>query len=201
MQTTDPKYWEQHYQENNARWDIGMAAPPLASLLTSANAPTAGKTAVIGCGQGHDALLFAQHGFDTVGFDFAPSAIAIAQNLSQSMGISTQFLQRDIFTLLHEFPSSFDYAIEHTCFCAIRPEQRPDYVNMVNSILKPHGELIALFFAHNRPDGPPFGITLTEIHDLFSPLFDTSNIAPAHNSIASRQGEEYLARFKVLKRS
>ncbi len=198
MLTTNPEYWEQRYQENTAKWDIGMAAPPLANLLTT-EAPITGKTAVIGCGQGHDAILFAKHGFDTIGFDFAPSAIAFGQKLSQSMQISMQFLQRDIFELPNEFPNSFDYAIEHTCFCAIRPEQRPDYVKMVRSILKPTGELIALFWAHNRPDGPPFGATLEEIQDLFSSSFDTSNITPVSNSIASRHGEEYLARFRVLK--
>ena len=199
LTTTEPQYWEQRYQENTAQWDIGMAAPPLASLLASSEAPIAGKTAVIGCGQGHDAILFAKHGFDTIGFDFAPSAIAFGQKLSQTMEISMQFLQRDIFELPKEFAASFDYAIEHTCFCAIRPEQRLDYVNMVQSILKPTGELIALFWAHNRPDGPPFGVTLEEIKDLFSDSFDTSNISQVNNSIASRNREEYLARFKVLR--
>ena len=199
LTTTDPQYWEQRYQENTTKWDIGMAAPPLTSLLASSEAPIAGETAVIGCGQGHDAILFAKHGFDTIGFDFAPSAIALGQKLSQTMEISMQFLQRDIFELPKEFPASFDYAIEHTCFCAIRPEQRPNYVKMVRSILKPTGELIALFWAHNKPDGPPFGTTLAEIQDLFSSSFDTSHISPVSNSIASRHGEEYLARFKVLK--
>ena len=198
LTTTEPQYWEQRYQENSAKWDIGMAAPPLASLLASTEAPIAGKIAVIGCGQGHDAILFAKHGFDTIGFDFAPSAIALGQKLSQTMEISMQFLQRDIFELPKEFPATFDYAIEHTCFCAIRPEQRPDYVKMVRSILKPTGELIALFWAHNRPDGPPFGVTLEEIKDLFSASFDTFNISPVNNSISSRHGEEYLARFRVL---
>jgi len=199
LTTTEPQYWEQRYQENTAQWDIGMAAPPLASLLASSEAPIAGKTAVIGCGQGHDAILFAKHDFDTIGFDFAPSAIILGQKLSQTSEISMQFLQRDIFELPQEFAASFDYAIEHTCFCAIRPEQRPDYVNMVRSILKPTGELIALFWAHNRPDGPPFGVTLEEIKDLFSASFDTSNISPVNNSIASRNREEYLARFRVLR--
>ena len=198
LSTTEPDYWEQRYQENTAKWDIGMAAPPFASLLASINAPIAGKTAVLGCGQGHDALLFAKHDFDTIGFDFAPSAIALGQKLSTTMGISMQFLQRDIFGLPNEFPASFDYIVEHTCFCAIRPEQRPDYVKMVRYILNPTGELIALFFVHNRPDGPPFGSTVAEIIELFSSDFDTSNIRQVENSIASRQGEEYLARFRIL---
>jgi hypothetical protein len=35
LSTTEPQYWEQRYQENTAKWDIGMAAPPFASLLAS----------------------------------------------------------------------------------------------------------------------------------------------------------------------
>lgn len=196
--TTDPQFWEQRYQDHSTQWDLGMAAPPFVSLLASSTAPQPGKTAVIGCGQGHDAGLFAQHGFDVIGFDFAPSAIARAKNLSQSRGIACQFLQRDIFDLPSEFSASFDYVIEHTCFCAIRPEQRADYVQVVRSILKPQGELIALFWAHPRPEGPPFGTTLTELHALFSPAFDTSDLSEVNNSIASRSGEEYLGRFRIL---
>jgi methyl halide transferase len=37
--------------------------------------------AVLGCGRGYDALLFASHGFEVVGFDFAPMAIAQAHSL------------------------------------------------------------------------------------------------------------------------
>jgi SAM-dependent methyltransferase len=113
--TTDPQFWEQRYQDHSTQWDLGMAAPPFVSLLASSAAPQPGKTAVIGCGQGHDAGLFAQHGFDVIGFDFAPSAIARAKNLSQLREITCQFLQRDIFDLPSEFPAIFDYVIEHTC--------------------------------------------------------------------------------------
>lgn len=194
---TNPNYWEQRYQENNAPWNLGMATPPFVSLLASELAPTQGKAAILGCGKGHDALLFAKYEFETIGFDFAPSAIASATNLSKTMGIAAQFLQRDIFELAAEFANSFDYVIEHTCFCAIHPSQRPDYVKMVRSILKPQGELIAIFFTHNRPDGPPFGSTVSEIQELFAADFHTTNIVPIHNSIEHRQGEEHLARFKV----
>ncbi len=105
--------------------------------MTSPNAPKSGKIAVIGCGQGHDALLFAQHGLEVTGFDFAPSAIASAQKLSQSQGISCEFLQGDIFDLDAEFPTSFDYVLEHTCLCAILPELRSKYVKIVHSLIKP----------------------------------------------------------------
>ena len=71
---SDFAYWEQRYQEKTTRWDLGQAAPAFVSLLNSQKIPTTGRTAVLGCGRGYDALLFAEHGFEVVGFDFAPSA-------------------------------------------------------------------------------------------------------------------------------
>jgi cyclopropane fatty-acyl-phospholipid synthase-like methyltransferase len=107
-------------------------------------------------------------------------------------------LQRDVFDLPKEFPAYFDYVVEHTCFYAILPEQRSDYVQVVRSILKPQGELIALFWAHQRQGGPPFGTTPDELRNLFSPHFNTQRLSPVGNSVESRQDEEYFARFVAL---
>lgn len=192
----EAEYWEQRYHEGTDRWDIGQAAPPFASLLSSPSAPKPGRAAVLGCGRGYDALLFAAHGFDVIGFDFAPVAIAAATALAQASQSPAQFLQRDIFDLATEFPGEFDYVIEHTCFCAIAPEQRPAYVQLVHTLLKPQGQLLGLFFTHTRPGGPPFGITPTEIQQYFAPKFHLLELAPATNSVPERQGEEHLARFQ-----
>jgi SAM-dependent methyltransferase len=192
----EAEYWEQRYHAGTDRWDIGQAAPPFASLLNSPHAPKPGRTAVLGCGRGHDALLFAAYGFDVIGFDFAPAAIAAATALAQANHSPAQFLQRDIFDLAAEFPGKFDYVIEHTCFCAIAPEQRPAYVQLIHTLLKPQGQLLALFFTHNRPGGPPFGITPHEIQQYFAPKFHLLGLAPATHSIPERQGEEHLGQFQ-----
>lgn len=190
-------FWEGRYQQGTARWDLGEPAPPFVTLLHAPDAPKPGRIAVLGSGRGHDALLFAECGFDVVGFDFAPSAIEAATAAAQSRHLSAQFLQRDIFELPKEFSHHFDYVLEHTCYCAILPEQRADYVRVVRSILRPHGELIALFWAHARSGGPPFGTTPNEILQQFSPSFDTVSFTRATNSVESRKNEEYLARFRV----
>lgn len=140
------KAWEQKYQECRDRWDLGCPAPPLINLLASANAPQPGKIAVLGCGKGHDALLFAEARFEVTGFDFAPSAIAEAKITAKAREISAQFWQRDIFTLNDDFADCFDYVLEHTCFCAISPEKRSQYVEVVRSILRQGGKLIGLFY-------------------------------------------------------
>jgi len=194
------EYWENHYQQGTTRWDLGKAAPPLVSLLDSPDsALKAGRVAVLGSGRGYDAMLFADHGFDVIGFDFAPLAIAEATTLAQATRNSAQFLQRDIFNLAGEFHDYFNYVIEHTCFCAIDPDKRPDYVKIVHAILPPQGELIGVFFTHTRPGGPPFGVTPTQIKQYFEPEFEIISLIPVTNSVAERQGEEHLGRFRVKK--
>lgn len=196
-QSLTPDFWEGRYQEGTARWNLGQPAPPFVSLLNSADAPQPGRIAVLGAGHGHDALLFAEHGFEVVGFDFAPSAITAATAAAQSRGLSAQFLQRDIFALPEEFSHDFDYVLEHTCYCAILPEQRAEYVQVVRSILRPEGELIGLFWAHSRPGGPPFGTTPDELLQRFSTNFEVISIQQPSESIASRQSEEYLMLLRV----
>jgi SAM-dependent methyltransferase len=194
---TDASNWEERYQSQTPPWDLGEAAPAFKSLLNSENKPEPGKTAVLGCGRGYDAVLFAEFGFEVIGFDFAPTAITDSISLAQKSQITAQFLQRDIFDLKTEFPQQFDYVVEHTCFCAIPLERRTEYVQLVRSILRPNGKLIALFFTHNRPGGPPFGSTPAEIRQYFEADFEFLFLDPVVNSVPSRQGEEHLGLLQV----
>jgi methyl halide transferase len=191
-----PEFWENRYQEGTARWDLGHPAPPFVSLLASANAPRPGSLIALGMGRGHDALLFVERGFAVTGVDFAPSAIAGAQQLAQTKGVSLTALQRDMFELANELAGQFDYVLEHTCFCAIAPTQRSAYAQLAHALLKPGGEFIALFWAHSREGGPPYGTSEAEIRRLFSPYFELTSLEPVTNSIPSRANEEYLARFR-----
>jgi len=190
------EFWEDRYQSGSDRWDLAQPAPPFIRLLDSPAAPLPGRMLVLGAGRGHDALLFADRHFEVVGVDFAPSAVAAATAAAQARSLKAEFLQRDIFNLLPEFAGQFDYVLEHTCFCAIDPNLRPAYVNLVRSLLRPGGELIALFWAHTRSGGPPFGTSLAELHELFGGEFDILSLEPVTHSIESRQNEEYLGRLR-----
>jgi methyl halide transferase len=196
MDPNQVQFWESRYQTGDDRWDLGRAAPPLTTLLTQSLAPAPGRMAVLGCGRGYDALLFARQGFDVVGFDFAATAIAQAQHLAGTQPI--RFEQRDIFGLRKDYAGAFDYVLEHTCFCAIDPGLRPDYVQLVHSLLCPAGELIALFWAHNRSGGPPFGSSEHELRTLWGSQFSLVDWQKPTNSVIGRQGEEILARWQKL---
>jgi SAM-dependent methyltransferase len=188
-------FWDTRYQQGVPPWDLGQAAPGFIHWLDHHGAAVVGKrVAVLGCGAGHDAIAFAQAGAAVTGFDFAPAAIERAQSNAATAGVAAQFLNRNIFDLAAEFPQAFDYVIEHTCFCAIDPSQRDRYVEVVHGILKPQGELLAIFFTHGRPGGPPFGSTPAQLQTHFRHHFDPFHLLPLTASLPKRQGEEHWGR-------
>ncbi len=191
-----PDDWEQRYQEGTPRWDLGHPAPAFQTLLAAADAPQPGRAIALGAGRGHDAFFFAQQGFEVTAVDFAPSPIQSLREQSQAQQLSLNLLQKDIFDLTPDLAGQFDYAIEHTCFCAIDPSLRPAYVALVADLLVPKGELLAVFFTHQRSGGPPFGTTTAEVRQLFEPHFEILALEPVTNSIPSRQGEEHFGRLR-----
>lgn len=195
---SNPSFWDERYRAGQSGWDIGRPAPPLESLLRAPNRPTPGRLAVLGCGRGHDALLFARHRFIVTGFDFAPSAVEEARAAAARRGLAAEFVQADLFTLPSTYSGSFDYVLEHTCFCAIDPSRRGEYVDVVRRLLRPGGEMIALFYAHGQPGGPPFTTDVDEIRRLFGDAFVIEQLEPARDSIESRRGKEVVGRLRRI---
>ncbi|TVP69222.1 MAG: methyltransferase domain-containing protein [Leptolyngbya sp. LCM1.Bin17] len=188
--------WERRYQEGTTGWDLGQPAPAFVTLLASPQAPPPGSAIVLGAGRGYDALLFARHGFAVTAVDFAPSALACLSQMAAASGVTINLVQRDIFQLLPEFQGQFDYVIEHTCFCALDLSRRDAYGQLVADLLRPKGELLAIFFTHDRPGGPPFGSSPAELHQRFSSQFELITLEPVADSVPTRQGEEHLGRFR-----
>jgi SAM-dependent methyltransferase len=188
--------WEHRYQEGTTRWALGQPAPAFVDLLRSEQIPQPGAVVVLGAGRGHDARLFAQHRFEVTAVDFAPSAVAAMAHEVELTGVPLRPLQQDIFDLVPEFQNQFDYVVEHTCFCAIDPSLRPNYVDLVAQLLKPQGELLAVFFTHSRGGGPPYGTTPEEIRTLFEPHFVVESLVPVANSVPARRGEEHFGRLR-----
>ena len=173
-------FWEGRYQEGRTGWDLGGPTPVFARLLEQPGAPLPpGAILVVGCGKGHDVLLFARHGFDALGVDFAPSAVETGTAAARSAGLAerARFEQADIFDLPQRYPAHFDYVLERACYCAIDPEDRRRYVDAMAAVLKPGGRLIGQFFLgpQARP-GPPFATTLGEIRDFFGAAFEVERL-------------------------
>ena len=123
MSETD---WEARYQTGDMPWEKGEASPGLLDFLAAHPDLPRGAVAVPGCGTGHDARAWAGAGFETWGFDLAPSAIRLSREKTEAAGLTASFVQADF--LADDPPKQFDWLFEHTLFCAIAPSRRDDYV-------------------------------------------------------------------------
>jgi SAM-dependent methyltransferase len=164
MKITD---WEAQYQANDTPWDKGEASPGLVDWLAAHPNEPRGTVLVPGCGLGHDVRAWAAAGFHVRGMDIAASAVerAIAAGASER----AEFQLGDFLTGGPDAP--FDWVFEHTCFCAIQPDRREDYVRAVLRWLKPGGHYLAVNYFIPDTDGPPFGVDRAEIWARFSPRF------------------------------
>ena len=161
---SDPSRWDQRYQEGADGWELGQPAPPLARFLRDhQQAPQPpGKVLVPGCGRGHEAALLEDLGFCAIGLDFSGEALAEARRLQGEDRATLQWLQADLFDrqaleAAGLTPGSLSGIVEHTCFCAIDPGLREDYLATACRLLAPGGWLLGLFWCHRQPGGPPWG--------------------------------------------
>jgi len=151
------------------------------------------RVAVLGCGRGHDARLFASRGYRVWGFDFATAAIDDARRLAAAAGLAIAFEQRDIFTLGADYAGTFDGIWEYTCFCAIGPARRDEYASLVRTLLRPGGTLLACFYPlREGTDGPPFPVSRQAIDRFLALDFRVGSSGPPARSAERRRGLEWL---------
>jgi SAM-dependent methyltransferase len=191
-----PEFWDEIYlSEDPPGWDRGEAAPPLVSLHRRGALPRRGRLAVLGCGFGHDALYFARRGYEVVGFDFSFEAVEGARRRAREAGAEIRYERRNLFDLLLRHRGRFDLALEHTCFCAVHPGRRTDYVRVAHGLLRPGGVFFGIFYCHGESGGPPFTTTKEEVRRLFAPSFRIVRLAKARDSFTGRKGKEWVAVF------
>lgn len=182
--------WDRRYTENDTPWDKGAAHPALRDAAVWG--ALSGRVLVPGCGTGHDVRELARGGIEAVGLDVAPLAIGRARSHPAAGGES--YIQGDLFDLPPELCGSFDGVFEHTCFCAIDPRRRGDYVSSVAAALKPCGLLLGIFFMNpdNDEDGPPHGCTRGELDALFGRDFTLRWERGVIATYPGREGRELL---------
>ena len=194
---SEPGFWEELYAAGNDGWELRGSSPPLVSWLDAGGrlGPEGARVAVPGCGRGHDARLLAKWGYGVVGFDFAEAAVAEARALAAAEGSAACFERRDIFTLAADRGETFDAVWEYTCFCAIDPARRADYVEVVRALLKPGGTLLGCFYPlREGGDGPPYPVALGEVERLLAPGFRVVESRAPAASVERRRGLEWLLR-------
>ncbi|MEX2580554.1 MAG: methyltransferase domain-containing protein [Verrucomicrobiales bacterium] len=198
--------WEQHYLDHRIPWEKGAPAPPLLEWLEANPDTVSGSVLVPGCGFGHDVRALAREtdADFVVGLDVAETAIARCREFD-TVG-AERYVVGDLFDLGPEHREAYDWVWEHTCFCAVDPERRRDYVEAVRRALKPGGCLLGVFFLdpyddeHRPGQGPPHGTSVYELKARFahSGKFRIEDLYVPRRSYPGREEKECVLRMTKL---
>lgn len=193
--------WESRYRVKDTPWDLGKPSPALACLLEEKALlfRNVAQVLVPGCGRGHDARLLAEKIPRVTGLDLSPLALAEARRLDEEKQVDWQ--QGDFLKKIEVPEPKYDLIWEHTCYCAIPPDQRVHYVINAHHLLKPGGFLLGVFFLDPGiplQDGPPFGTSLANLKKTFGSHFVLEWHDPSPRAVPDRQGREVLVLWRRL---
>lgn len=202
--------WMRCYREGTVPWDKGEPAPPLVDWATEGRVRFAGRVLVPGCGRGHDAAYVARTfaATEVTGLDLVPRAVEEAAALHAGQGTAgrLRFEVGDVFENppAGPAPGSFDAVVEHTCYCAIDPGRRSEYAARLAGLLRPGGQLFAIFYLdpyddeHRPGGGPPHGVGIEELDRLFGGAFElvASEVPP--RTFEGREGRELVRLLRRL---
>jgi len=196
MDVNSADKWERDYQRGGDGWDLGGPTPVFRRLLADGEL-SPGKMIVVCSGRGHDAREFAKHGFQVTAVDFSPSAVNEMEKLNDT-DAPVEILQHDLFKLPSRFDGTFDYMLEYTCYCAIDPRRRAEFVDLAARLLKPGGLYISLAYPiSQQTGGPPFAVSVPEMLSLFQERgFQLIERKIPSDSVPARRGAEELLLFQ-----
>lgn len=192
----DPVDWEARYRAGDTPWDEGYAAPALTEFLS--RHPVRGEVLVPGSGPGHDVRSLASQSAGearVTGLDLSPTAVVLAKTFPNTGG--EIYEEGNLFDPPPSWKGRFDWVVEHTCFCAIPPARRADYVKGISFLLKPGGHYLAIFYLNPAAtEGPPHGVTKNEISSLFDEHLSLLEEWIPHAYFEGREGRE-LCQLRV----
>ena len=179
-------YWNNCYQTNDIRWDLGKISTPIEAYISQLNNKEL-YILIPGGGNSHEAEYLLNNGFKNVFVvDISPFAISNIKERVPKFPINHLF-NKDFFKL----NGAFDLIIEQTFFCAIDRDLRPAYAKKMAELLNSGGKLVGLLFdAPLYEDHPPYGGNTKEYIGYFEPYFDIERMEPCYNSIEPRSGRE-----------
>ena len=192
--------WEQLYQEQDVEsmpWFNANLDPDIEKSLTKLNFTT-GNVLDIGTGPGTQAMILAERGFQVTATDLSETAIQKAAAKAQEKGLNIHWQQDDI--LNSKIQGKFDLIIDRGCFHVFPPENRQDYVNVVDSLLKSQGYLLLKCFSHlETREGGPHRFTPEQIKEIFNPKLQVMSLEETvyHGNLDPHP----LALFTIMQKS
>jgi len=151
---THPSWNDSYASGEPPPWDSGTPDPMLIAMIES-HVIEPGRTLEVGCGTGTNAIYLAEHGFDVVGVDVAPSAIEHARASAHGR------CRFETLDFLNEAAPGgpFQFVFDRGCFHTFDEEdERARFAQHVAGILVTGGMWLSLIGSTEgapRAGGPP----------------------------------------------
>ncbi len=167
-------FFEFQYRFGKPRWDTGVTPPEVVTLIE--NGSLKGTRALdLGCGTGTNAIYLARNGFQVVGVDFSPRAIATARDKAKREGVSADFHVGDV-TRLDFLQEPFDFVLDIGCFHSVAAERRQAYAAEMARLARPGALFMLYAFSPRRLLLRDVGITVEEVKKTFAKDFALERI-------------------------
>lgn len=134
-----------------------------------------GSVLDVGCGTGEHAILLTDLGYDVLGIDAAPEAVAQARRNAETKGVTARFEVADAMNLSDQ--PGYDTILDSALFHIFDDDDRPRYVASLHNACKPGGlvHVLALSDA-GRGFGPE--VSGEAIRDAFGDGWDLEALEP-----------------------
>ena len=127
-----------HYADGTCRWwHLSDPSPELRQALADGWLAAPGRALDVGCGLGTEAGYLHRAGWQVVGLDLSPVALASAASGNPGPG----YLLADLRHLPCQ-PAVFDAALDRGCFHYLPAAERPAYAAQLRRVLRPGGRLL-----------------------------------------------------------
>jgi SAM-dependent methyltransferase len=169
--------FDQMYRGEAPPWDIGRPQPAFAALADAGRLRE--PVLDIGCGTGEHALMAARLGLETVGIDASPTAIAMARDKADRLGLEARFEVADALAL-GDWPDSYETVLDSGLFHVFDDGDRVRYVDSLGHVVRPGGTYLLMCFSDRQPgDWGPRRVTQGEIRLAFSEGWRVESIEAA----------------------
>ncbi len=143
--------FDRGYREGTPPWVIDEPQPAVVQLERDGG--FRGSVLDIGCGTGEHTVYLAGRGYDVLGADASPAALAMARERADARGVAARFTQVDALD-----PAGlgvFDTILDSALFHVFDDHDRARYARALRGLCEPGAVLHVLALA--RTDGPAFG--------------------------------------------
>ena len=198
-----PDDWEARYRGvQPPPWEIGGPQPALLQVIDGGILDTVGARVLdVGCGTGDLAIALAARGYEVLGVEISPTAIAQAREKAQRAGVRVHFEVQDATNLSLSqapFDALVDSGLLHNLHRADDTAAVRRYLAQLPSLVAPGGVAVILAIALDGTQ--PWGMTEADLRDAFGPPTWTDTRVDAC-SVAARVGDEDLALPGLLLRA